>query len=138
MPYCWPQKQKDADACAVCLKFFVGAVNCPDIIVKSDCDGAIILAVKNLGWHPEPGLPNKFPHNAHLERFVETMKSLTRSNTHQCGGNSDCWHSGAQHACIAYAVTQKAPILLHMKREDGTTQPGWKYIESRTIWENHH
>mgnify|MGYP001348541255 FL=1 len=50
MPYCWPQKNKDAETCRLCLKFFVGpgAESSPDVIVKSDCDSSNPLSVRNL------------------------------------------------------------------------------------------
>ena len=60
------------------LKFFVGPSwkSSPQIMVKSDADKAITGAVQQLGWHPEPSLANRFPHNPRHERWHQTLKSV--------------------------------------------------------------
>ena len=42
--------------------------------VKSDCAPEVTEAVKQLGWLPEPGIPNDPYHNAQLERLIRTIE----------------------------------------------------------------
>ena len=43
----------------------------PDVVLKSDAAAELTGAVKDLGWHSEPSLANKWLHNAVHERWTE-------------------------------------------------------------------
>ena len=70
MALVFPQRRKTKDESYKVLKFFQGPSGRyrPNIVVKSDCAGEITGVVSDLGWHPEPALENRFPHNAEPER----------------------------------------------------------------------
>ena len=60
------------------FKFFAGIANSrnPDILVKSDAAKELTGAVDELGWHREPSLENRWPHNTIHERWHGTYKSV--------------------------------------------------------------
>ena len=64
------------------LKHFVGpsGPSRPNIIVKSDAAKEMIGTVKELGWHSEPSLANRWLHNASHERRIQTLKSVIRAS----------------------------------------------------------
>ena len=65
------------------LKHYAGiAAKDPDVVVKSDAAGDITQAVVDLGWHPQPSLANRWPHNTvHELGIYETSPSLSRRAT---------------------------------------------------------
>ena len=69
------------------LKHFAGRISStsPEILVKSDAAEEMTGAVESFGWHPEPSLSNKWPHNASHERWIQTLKSVVRASMLQSG-----------------------------------------------------
>ena len=121
------------------LKFFVGlAGHRPDVMVKSDAAKEITSAVEELGWHPEPSLQNKWPHNATHERWIGTHKSVIRANMLQSGFPEPAWDWSVPYSSIALSVRQRAPIHAWEKDAAGNVQDQYKHKEGLTCWEVHH
>ena len=61
-----PSSSKSYEVFYKAFKHFGGLVGerSPDVLVKSDAAGEIIKAVEELGWHAEPSLAQRWPHNA--------------------------------------------------------------------------
>ena len=76
-----PQRHRTLNNNYAALKHFQGAYSLkkPDIVVKSDAAAEITGAVRDLGWHSEPALPGRWPHNAAHERWIGTFKSVVRA-----------------------------------------------------------
>ena len=61
------------------------------MLVKSDAAKELTKAVSDLGWHPEPSLENKWPHNERHERWIGTYKSVFRASMLQSGFPNEAW-----------------------------------------------
>ena len=123
------------------LKHFTGPAvqrTRPDIIVKSDAAPEIVGAVRELGWHPEPSLANKWPHNAVHERWVGTVKSVTRAAMLQSGCPQDAVTWALPYASVALAIDQPAPIHAHEKDGAGNVLAGFEHKLKRSCWQEHH
>ena len=75
------------------------------VIAKSDAAKAITTAVKNLGWEPDPSIPNDDKHNAKLERLIRTMKENMRASHLRAGFYHRFWPSSFEYASIARTIT---------------------------------
>ena len=114
-----PQKGRNQDSNYRYLKFFVGvAGHRPDVMVRSDTALEITSAVQELGWHPEPSLANKWPHNAVHERWIGTLKSVIRTNMMQSGFPASAWDFAIQFSAITLSIAKPAPI--HAWEKDAT------------------
>ena len=85
---CQPKTSRTKDKCYGDLKAFTGPSiqkKSPNVVVKSDAAPEIIGAVQDLGWHSEPSLANKWPHNTQHERWGQSVKSVCRANMLQSG-----------------------------------------------------
>ena len=87
--------------------------------MKSDEDKAILEAVRGLGWHDEPSLPNRWPHNTIQERYHGTYKSVWRAVNLQAGTPKQAWDHSVEYASTALAFSQKAPLLPWEKDASG-------------------
>ena len=93
------------------FKFFAGLkAKDPNILVRPDAAREITNAVRELGWHAEPSLENKWPHNASHERYQGVLKSVTRAGMLQSGFPRKAWDLCISYCSVALAVTQLAPI----------------------------
>ena len=110
----------------------------PLVVVKSDAAAEITGAVSELGWLPEPGIENKWPHNSVHERYQSTLKSVIRANMTQSGFPIAAWDHAAAHAGVALSVTQAAPIYPHEKDAAGNVLEDFKDKVGRTCWEVQH
>ena len=112
MALVFPQTKKNKEETYKALKFFQGLSGRfrPDIMVKSDHASEITSAVAELGWHPDPSLENRFPHNAEHERWIGIVKSVQRACVSQSGLPPKTWNLSFPFAAIALSVIQKAPI----------------------------
>ena len=85
---CQPKTSRTKDKCYGDLKGFTGPSihkKSPHVVVKSDAAPEIMSAVYDLGWHSEPSLANKWPHNTVHERWTGTCKSVIRVSMLQSG-----------------------------------------------------
>ncbi len=80
-----PEPGRSMDRMHDNFKFFaVLVMQSPEVIVKSDAAGEITGAVKQLGWHTEASLENRWPHNATLERWHGIYKSAVCAAVTEC------------------------------------------------------
>ena len=69
MSYAVPQQTRSSDENYSNLKFFAGVLkHRPEVLVKSDAAKELTGPIRQLGWHPEPSLENRWPHNTRHER----------------------------------------------------------------------
>ena len=78
--------------------------------VKSDCASEVTEAVKQLGWLPEPGIPNDPFHNAQLERLIRTIKEGTRATHLKAGFPHSLWPHSIEYFCVAKSITTPVPV----------------------------
>ena len=78
--------------------------------VKSDSAQELTEAVKQLGWLPEPGLPNDPYHNAKLESNIRRIKEGTRAIHLAAGFPHELWPRSIEYFCVAKSFTTLAPI----------------------------
>ena len=78
--------------------------------VKSDSALELTEAVKQLGWLPEPGLPNDPYHNAKLESNIRRIKEGTRAIHLAAGYPHELWPRSIEYFCVAKSFTTLAPI----------------------------
>ena len=135
-----PTLQHTKDVMYTNLKFFGGLVGdrSPGILVKSDAALSLTGAIHDLGWHAEPSLENRWPHNTAHERYHGTYKSATRASLLQSGLPVAAWHLAVTYASICLAITQRAPILPHMKDAAGNVLAEFTVRVNKTCWEVHH
>ena len=67
-------------------------------------------AVKQLGWLPEPVLPNDPYHNAKLESNIRRIKEGTRAIHLAAGFPHELWPRSIEYFCVAKSFTTLAPI----------------------------
>ena len=94
---------------------------------KADCDPALVNAIEATGMTPDTSLENRWPHNAALERFHRTLKSVARAALLQAGFPSDAWDLAIPYAAAALGFTQRAPLMDWEK--DATGAPLAEYEE---------
>ena len=115
--YSCPRRSRSSENNAADLKHFVGrgGGTRPKIVVKSDAADEITKAVRDNGWLPEPSLPNRFPHNAVHERWIQSVKSVVRAAILQSGFPEVISHWATPFAAIALSLKQPCPIQPHEK-----------------------
>ena len=121
------------------LKHFVGASfnTKPNLVVKSDAAKEITNAVSQLGWHSEPSLENRWPHNAAHERWVGTLKSSIRSSMLQSGFPVAAWDLCCSFAAVALSIVKAAPIHEWERSANGSVLPEFADKQRKTCWELH-
>ena len=119
---------------------FVGgpAVRNPSVMMKSDSEAGILQAVEALGWHPEPSLANRWPHNTVHERWHGTLKSVERSAIAQSGFPVESWGICITFSATALGITQPAPILPYEKDAAGNVLPEHAHKVGKSCWAVHH
>jgi len=134
-----PNRHRTKEVHSADLKRFAGpAVRDPTVVVKSDADKAITSAVEDLGWHAEPSLENKFPHNAIHERWHATYKSVLRAAMLQSGFPADAWDVAAPYCALALSVTKPAPMLPWELDANGRPLEAAMEKSRQSCWECHH
>ena len=137
--YATPTSDRSAETFQPIFKFVAGpAVRNPSVIVKSDSEAGIIAVVEWLGWHPEPSLANRWPHNTVHERWHQTVKSVERAAISQSAFPQDSWGLCITYATTALGVTQQAPILPYEKDAAGNPLPEHAHKVGKTCWFVHH
>ena len=106
-------------------------------MVKSDAAPEIMSAVYDLGWHSEPSLPGKWPHNTEHERWGQSVKSVCRANMLQSGLPTKVVPWCMMYSAIALAADQPCPIHAHERDAAGNVLPEYAYKENRTCWQEH-
>jgi len=78
--------------------------------VKSDSARELTEAVKQLGWLPEPGLPNDPFHDSRFESNIRRIKEGTRAVHLAAGFLHELWPKSIEYFCVAKSFTTLAPI----------------------------
>jgi hypothetical protein len=78
--------------------------------VKSDSARELTEAVKQLGWLPEPGLPNDPYHDSRFESNIRRIKERTRAVHLAAGFLHELWPKSIEYFCVAKSFTTLAPI----------------------------
>ena len=115
MRLAYPQARRTKDSNYNNLKHFAGLrlQRDPNVLVKSDAAGELVEAVKELGWHAEPSLENRWPHNAVHERDGGTLKATVRAALLASGIGEEGWSVGTPYGAVSLSAVQPAPILPH-------------------------
>ena len=98
--------------------------------VKSDSAQELTEAVKQLGWLPEPGLPNDPFHNSKLESNIRRIKEGTRAVHLAAGFPHELWPRSIEYFCIARAFTTFAPIHPNETDDAKRLKQGWTCYEA--------
>ena len=107
-------------------------------LVKTDNAPALIKAIKELGWIPEPSIAKRWPHNTIHERWHGIFLCVCRSSMQQSGFPIKCWNWVCMYACVAISITRKAPKLPNELTSVGDSRPTYEEKHSRTSWEVWH
>ena len=73
------------------------------------------MQLSRLCWVLDPSAPNHWPHNAHLERDVRTLKVLSRPSHIQAGFHKRLWTLTLDYVSKARSFFSPAPIVNHEK-----------------------
>ena len=110
----------------------------PDILVESDASQEITKVVEELGWHPEPSLANKWPHNTVHERWTGTCKSVIRASILQSGLRQQILLWVLSYASIVLSIVQPAPIMRQEEDTTGNILKEYEWKKEHTCWKVHH
>ena len=98
--------------------------------VKSDSAQELTQAVKQLGWLPEPGLPNDPYHNAKLESNIRRIKEGTRAIHLAAAFSHELWPGSIEYFYVAKSFTTQAPIHPNDSDEVKNIKQGWNCYEA--------
>ena len=129
----YPQTSRDEDSNYESLKHFAGhpLSGRTDTVFCSDTAQELTNAASRLCWVLDPSAPNYWPHNAHLERDVRTLKELSRPSHIQAGFHKRLWTLTIDYVSKARSFFSHAPIAMRRalkqrrtkrKRPDGMLQ----------------
>ena len=107
-------------------------------LVKTDNAPALIKAIKEMGWIPEPSIAKRWPHNRIHARRHGNFLCVCRSSMQQSGFPIKCWNWVCMYACVAINVTRLAPKLPNGLTSVGDSRPTFEEKHSRTSWEVWH
>ena len=106
--------------------------------MKTDNAPALIQAIKELGWIPEPSIAKRWPHNTIHERRHRIFLCVCRSAMQQSGFPIKCWNWVCMYACVAINFVRLAPKLPNELSSVGESRPTFEEKHSRTSWEVWH
>ena len=118
--FAYPQGSRDEDSNYESLKNFAGYPLSErfDTIFCSDTAQELTNAASRLCWILDPSVPNYWPHNAHVERDVRTLKELSRPSHIQAGFHKRLWTLTLDYVSKARSFFSLAPIANHEKGTD--------------------
>ena len=97
---------------------------------RSDAATELQAAAGRLCWNTSSSLPDTFPHNAHVEREIRTIKELSRPSHLQAGFHRRLWTVTVKY--VSQARTFWSPAPVYAKERD--TEPGNAKL-GKTRWE---
>ena len=124
----YPQSSRDEDSNYESLKHFAGypLSGRTDTIFCSDNAQELTNAASRLCWVIDSSAPNYWPHNAHLERDVRTIKELSRPSHIQAGFHKKLWPLTIDYVSKARSFFSPAPIANYEKGTDSETAKAGK------------
>ena len=77
----------------------------------SDAADEFEAAAEEMGWNASSSLPNRFPHNAQLEREIGTFQEGVRSSFLEAGFSirPELWPVACRYGAMAMNLTLRAP-----------------------------
>ena len=128
----YPARDRSEESCYNSLKHFGGHRLNGDtgVIFKSDAAGELTGAASRLCWTISPSIPRDWPHAAHVEREVRTLKELCRPAHLQAGFSKKMWPISVVYTAKARAFWSPCVIRKH---ERGTEIEELK--TGKTRWE---
>ena len=108
----YPLSKRDAEAHAKNFRHFVGlkaSELATKSIVKCDEAGELEQGASQAGFIPETSLPNRWPHNALLERDVREEKECCRTIHLQSGLPYEFHTHSYPFACLTMSFDRKSP-----------------------------
>jgi hypothetical protein len=85
--------------------------------------------VKQLGWLPEPGLPNDPYHNTKFESNIHRIKEGIRAIHLAAGFPHEFWPRSIEYFCITKSFIILAPIHPNKSDEVKRVKQGWTCYE---------
>ena len=98
----------------------------------------ITKAVEELGWHPEPSLANRWPHNTVHERWTGTCKSVITASMLQSDFPQQVLLWVLSYASIVLFIVQLAPTMPQEKDAAGNILKEYEWKKEQTCWQVHH
>ena len=99
----------------------------PSCLIKMDEAGELIAAADDVGLTPETSLPNRWPHNATLERDIREEKECCRAIHLQSGLLYDMHTYSFPFACLSLSFDRKAPLVWYRLLLGWRVDPGMRY-----------
>ena len=108
----YPMSRRGAQQHARNFRHFMGlkaSSITPVCLIKMDEAGELKVAAEEVGFVPETSLPNRWPHNAVLERDVREEKECCRAIHLQSGLPYDFHTHSLPYACLSLSFDRTAP-----------------------------
>ena len=135
----YPMSRRGAPQHARNFRHFLGlkAGEAPtSCLIKMDEAGELIAAAEEVGLTPETSLPNRWPHNATLERDIREEKECCRAIHLQSGLPYDMHTYSFPFACLSLSFDRTAPIGDKTQWEALTKEPfnGTRACFGQLVW----
>ena len=108
----FPGNDRSTNAVVVAVRKFVGRRVCSKpVTLVSDAADEFEAAAEEMGWNSSSSLPNRFPHNAQLEREIGTFQEGVRSSFLEAGFSirPELWPVACRYGAMAMNLTLRAP-----------------------------
>ena len=135
----YPMSRRGAPQHARNFRHFLGlraGASPPSCLIKMDEAGELIAAAEEVGLTPETSLPNRWPHNATLERDIREEKECCRAIHLQSGLPYDMHTYSFPYACLSLSFDRKAPLGDKTQWEALTKEPfnGRRACFGQLVW----
>ncbi|CAE7231161.1 unnamed protein product [Symbiodinium sp. CCMP2592] len=135
----YPMTRRGAPQHARNFRHFIGLranEMSPTCLIKLDEAGELIVAAEEVGLTPEPSLPNRWPHNALLERDIREEKECCRAIHLQSGLPYDMHSYSYPYACLSLSFDRTAPLGGVTQWEALTKEPfsGKRACFGQLVW----
>ena len=108
----FPGNDRSTNAVVVALRKFVGRRVCSKpVTLVSDAADEFEAAAEEMGWISSSSLPNRFPHNAQLEREIRSFQEGVRSSFLEAGFSirPELWPVACRFGAMAMNLTLRSP-----------------------------
>ena len=135
----YPMSRRGAQQHARNFRHFMGlkaSSITPVCLIKMDEAGELKVAAEEVGFVPETSLPNRWPHNAVLERDVREEKECCRAIHLQSGLPYDFHTHSLPYACLSLSFDRTAPGSDKTQWEALTKEPfqGKRGCFGQLVW----
>ena len=108
----YPGTDRSTASIVSSLRKFVGRRICSKpVTLVSDAADEFVAAAEEMGWISSPSLPNRFPHNAQLEREIRTFQEGVRASFLEAGFSirPELWPIACRYGSMALNLTLPSP-----------------------------